>query len=394
MHNKFIPYGRQSVDDEDIEAVVKVLHSDWLTTGPAVDRLEKALAERAGSKYCAVLNSGTAALHAAYFAAGVGPGDEVITTPITFAATANATLYLGAKPIFADITENGFHMDPGEIEPLITKKTRVIAPVDMAGMVSDLDNIMRLADRYNLTVVEDASHALGASYRGQPVGSIADMTVFSFHPVKHITTGEGGAVTTDSEKYYHHLQIFKNHGIVRDPAMFTAAADRGDNPGRWYYEQQFLGYNYRLPDINCALGLRQLEKLDSYLARRSEIVDSYNKAFQRNPRLLTPPPVEEGCGLPPDSTAPAWHLYILRLAGDNPPRRQVVDSLFDYGIGTQVHYIPVYMHPYYQKLGYNSGLCPQAEDYYKRAFSIPLFPAMSDEDVEKVIDRVNHVCAP
>jgi len=385
MNNSFIPYGKQSVDEADIEAVNEVLRSGWLTTGPLVENFEQELAAKVDARYCVVFNSGTAALHAAYFAAGVSKGDEVITSPITFAATANAALYLGAKPVFADITAGSFHIDPERIEAAIGARSRVIAPVDLAGIPAPIDQIMELAGRHNLVVIEDACHALGASCKGRPVGSIADMSVFSFHPVKQITTGEGGAVTTDSEDFYRRLQTFRSHGIIREPANFTAVPAAGDQDhGPWYYEQQELGYNYRLPDINCALGLSQLKRLDQFVQRRREIAACYNEAFVNNSALLVPPEtagrrsVEES----------AWHLYILRLAGKTPPRRRLLEKLLARGIGTQVHYIPVYLHPFYRKLGYRPGLCPQAEDYYKRAFTIPLYPAMSSNDRERVIEAV------
>ena len=380
----FIPYGKQDIDKSDLEAVCTVLRSSWLTTGPLVDQFEEAIAEKCGAKYCVVFNSGTAALHAAYHAAGVGPGSEVITTPITFAATANAALYLGAKPVFADVEPDTFHIDPAKIGAALSSRTRVIAPVDMAGTPAALDEINRLAADHNITVVEDASHALGAYYKGLVVGSIADMTVFSFHPVKHITTGEGGAVTTSDQELYFKMRSFRSHGMVREADRFTAASEEEMNRGPWYHEQQELGYNYRLPDINCALGLSQLKRVDGYLERRRAIAAKYNEAFQGNDRLKTPPEMQGSATL----AEAAWHLYILRLAGEKPPRRCIVDKLKAAGIGTQVHYIPVYLHPYYRQLGYKTGLCPNAEDYYSRALSIPIYPAMSDEDVERVIEAV------
>ena len=383
MKDHYIPYGAQSLDESDLEAVMEVLRSSWLTTGPMVERFEEALSERVGARFCTVFNSGTAALHAAYYAAGVSEDDEVITSPITFAATANAALYLGAKPVFVDIGENSFHLDPGKIGAAITPRTRVIAPVDMAGMPAALDEIMGIAAANNLTVVEDACHAIGATYKGYLLGAIADMTVFSFHPVKQITTGEGGAVATDNKDYYLKLLKFRNHGIVRDPGLFERGSkETGDfEPGPWYYEQQELGYNFRLPDINCALGLSQLKRLSRFLERRREIASRYNEVFKDNKSLLIPPdPFGEK-----SLESSAWHLYILRLAGDKPKRNELLVELRSKGIGTQVHYIPVYLHPYYRKLGYKQGLCPNAEAYYRSCFTIPLYPAMSDDDVERVI---------
>lgn len=405
MEQYFLPYGRHHISENDVQAVKEVLQSDFLTTGPVVDRFEQALAGRVGARYCVVFNSGTAALHAAYYAAGVGEADEVITSPITFAATANAALYLGAVPAFADITENSFNIDPVEIEKAVTPRTKVIAPVDMAGIPAPLDAIMEIARGKGIAVVEDACHALGAVYRGRRVGSIVDMTVFSFHPVKHVTTGEGGAVSTDNPDYYEKLKVFRNHGVVRDSSLFEVTSDEVIGP--WYYEQQELGYNYRLPDLNCALGLSQLSRLDAFLERRRSIVGQYNQAFAENTSLMLPPVPENGsthnhspgysgpeCSSDQGKTTlPAWHLYILRLAGSNPLRRKVFEELRQNGIGVQVHYLPVYFHPYYRKLGYKPGLCPRAEDYYQRAFSIPLFPAMADEDVQRVVESVEAAVA-
>jgi perosamine synthetase len=387
MTDHYIPYGRQSIDESDIEAVAEVLRSGWLTTGPMVEKFEKALVEKVGAKYAVVFNSGTAALHAAYYAAGIGQGDEIITTPITFAATANAALYMGAKPAFVDIGQDSFHLDPDRIEAAITSRTRAIVPVDMTGMPADLDAIMKIAKKHNLVVIEDACHALGATYQSKVVGSISDMTAFSFHPVKHITTGEGGAVTTDNETYCQRLVRFRNHGIERKPELFVNSCEETGalEIGPWYYEQQELGYNYRLSDINCALGLSQLNRLDQFLERRREIAAKYNEAFRNNPAILIPP--EPFGKKSVDSSA--WHLYILRLAGENSNRKTLLEKLHAKDIGTQVHYIPVYLHPYYRKLGYQPGLCSKAEDYYKRCFTIPLYPAMNYDDVARVIEAVN-----
>jgi perosamine synthetase len=385
MKDHYIPYGRQSIDETDLEAVAVVLRSDWLTTGPMVERFEEALADKVGARFCVVFNSGTAALHAAYFAAGVSAGNEVITSPITFAATANAALYLGAKPVFVDIGKDSFQLDPENIQEAITPRTRAIVPIDMAGMPADLNPIMEIAKNNNLVVVEDACHALGASHKGRPVGSIADMTVFSFHPVKIITTGEGGAVTTCNEQYYKKLLSFRNHGIIKGSELIENESSAKIGHIHWYYEQQELGYNYRLPDINCALGLSQLNKLDLFLERRQEIATSYNHAFRGNPHILLPPSPFGSNSL----NSSAWHLYILRLAGNCQGRNKLLKKLHEQGVGTQVHYIPVYLHPYYSRLGYPPGLCPNAENYYKRCFTIPLYPAMSNDDVERVIEAVN-----
>ncbi|MFZ5632092.1 MAG: UDP-4-amino-4,6-dideoxy-N-acetyl-beta-L-altrosamine transaminase [Bacillota bacterium] len=368
---KFLPYGKQFIDRDDIRAVLDVLQSDWLTTGPKVEEFERELARKAGARYAVVLNSGTAALHAAYFAAGVGPGDEVITSSITFAATANAALFLGARPVFADVRPDTVNMDPEKLEKLITSRTRVLVPVDFAGHPADLDAVMDIARKHNLVVVEDAAHALGARYHGRVVGSIADMTVFSFHPVKHITTGEGGAVATDNRDYYEKMLSFRSHGMVREKEKLT------EYHGPWYHEMHYPGYNYRITDIQCALGLSQLKKLDIFLQKRQGIVDFYNG------RLGELEAVETPVALP--GITPAWHLYVIRLRDNRISRRELYEELHRSGIGAQVHYLPVYLHPYYQRLGYPEGLCPAAEDYYHRALSLPLFPAMGDEDANRVV---------
>ena len=371
---KFLPYGKQSIDHEDIQSVLDVLQSDWLTTGPMVEKFEQDLAKRVGAKYTVVLNSGTAALHAAYFAAGVGCGDEVITSPITFAATANAALFLGARPVFVDVWQDTINIDTGLLEQHITPRTKVLAPVDFAGHPADMREIMDIAHRHNLVVVEDAAHALGAVYHGCPVGSVADMTVFSFHPVKHITTGEGGAVATNNKNYYDKLLAFRSHGIVRDKEKLH------EYHGPWYHEMQYLGYNYRITDIQCALGISQLKKLNSFLERRQALVDFYNQELADLERIILP--------VTRAGIIPAWHLYVVRLAGENPPRRKVYEELHRAGIGVQVHYLPVYRHPYYQKLGYMKGICPVAEDYYQGALSLPLFPAMQRYDAEIVVSEL------
>lgn len=374
---KFLPYGKQCIDRDDIQAVLEVLQSEWLTSGPLVGEFEKALAQRAGARYAVVLNSGTAALHAAYFAAGVEPGDEVITSPITFAATANAALFQGARPVFADVRRDTVNIDPGELERLITPQTRVLAPVDFAGHPADLGAVIDIARKYNLVVVEDAAHALGAYYHGSPVGSLADMTIFSFHPVKHITTGEGGAVVTNSKAYYEKMLAFRSHGMVREKERLT------EYHGPWYHEMHYLGYNYRITDVQCALGISQLKKLDVFLEKRMAIVDFYND------RLCELDMLEIPVVLP--GVVPAWHLYVIRLRDDRLSRRDLYEEMHRSGIGVQVHYLPVYWHPYYQKLGYPKGLCPAAENHYQQALSLPLFPTMDLEDCERVVSVLQRI---
>lgn len=373
--SSWIPYGRQTVEEDDIQAVIEVLRSDWLTTGPMVERFEKALAERVGARFAVSFNSGTAALHAAYFAAGVGPGDEVVTSPLTFAATANAALYLGARPVFVDVQEDTGNLDPEQVRRVLTARTKVIAPVDFAGHPADLDELKEIAREAGAVLVEDACHALGAMYRGRSVGSIADMTVFSFHPVKHITTGEGGAVVTDDSTYYERLRLFRNHGITRDPAHLTREPE-----GPWYYEMQVLGYNYRLSDIAAALGFSQLRKLDRFLQRRREIAARYDELLKGLP-LQTP--------VPRSDVVPAWHLYVVRLI-EPERRRAVVEGLHRLGIGVQVHYVPVYLHPYYRNIS-SSVYCPVAERIYAASLSLPIYPLLSDVEVERTVTALRSV---
>jgi perosamine synthetase len=379
VREKLLPYGRQSIEEADIQAVVEVLRSDWLTTGPKVEEFEVAFAARVGAKHAVSFTSGTAALHAAAFAAGLKSGDEAITTPLTFAATANCVLYCGATPVFADVSADTINIDPDQIAAKITPKTRAILPVDYAGHPADLNAITDLARKRGLIVIEDACHALGAEYDGTRVGSIADMTVFSFHPVKHVTTGEGGMVTTNEAKLAETLRRFRNHGISTD-------ARQRHKAGQWYYEMVLLGFNYRLPDITCALGLEQLTRLDANLARRREIAAVYTKAFREIPGVV-PPAVR------PEAN-PAWHLYPIRL--DLPKltadRGQIFRALRAENVGVNVHYIPVHTHPYYrEQFGYKGGEFPVAEDAYARLLSLPMFHAMTDRDVADVIQAVGKV---
>ena len=370
-----IPYGKQYIDEEDIAAVVEVLRSDLITTGPYAKRFEEGLAAKVGAKYVVVFSSGTAALHAAYYTAGLKPEEEVITSPITFVATANAALYLSGKPVFVDIAQDSFSIDISKIESAITQKTRIIAPVDMAGIPVDIDAIMDIAAKRNLVVVEDAAHALGATYKDRPVGSTAHMTIFSFHPVKHITTGEGGAVATNDVAYYDKLLMFRSHGITRDPARFEEK-----DAGPWYQEMQLLGYNYRLTDIQCALGLSQLKKLEYFVSKRREIVFRYNEAFNNNAAVKIPPVTP--------NINPSWHLYVIRLQ-NGIDKNSIVNHLNSKGVGSQVHYIPVYRHPYYVKMNYIPADYPNAEVYYRQCLSIPLYPSMTEQQIEAVIESIN-----
>lgn len=378
VRKKLLPYGHQWVDESDIQAVIEVLRSDWLTTGPKVAEYEEAFAKRVGAGFAVAVNSGTAALHAAAFAAGIGPGDEVITTPITFAASANCVLYQGGRPVFVDVQPDTLNIDPEAVEAAITPRTKAIIAVDYSGQPADLDELRAIAERHGLILIEDAAHALGATYKGRSIGSISDLTTFSTHPVKHITTGEGGMVTTDNEELAQKIRWFRNHGITTDHRQ---RAEKGG----WFYEMLSLGYNYRLPDINCALGLRQLSKLDMWLKRRREITARYSSAFSEIPAIT---PLAQR-----SDRESAWHIYVIQLSLEQlrVGRAEVFAALRAEGIGVNVHYIPVYWHPYYQQLGYKKGLCPVAEAAYERLITLPLFPAMSDKDVEDVIEAVRKV---
>jgi len=379
VRSTLLPYGRQSLDEADIAAVVDVLRSDWLTTGPKVGEFEEVFAKRVGASHAVSFSSGTAALHAAAFTAGLQPGDEAITTPLTFAATANCVLYQGATPVFADIDPFTLNVDPEQIKSKLTSKTRALLPVDYAGHPADLAAILDLARKHGLIVIEDACHALGAEYDGKRVGSIADMTVFSFHPVKHITTGEGGMVTTNDAKFAETLHRFRNHGISSDARSRQTA-------GQWHYEMVLLGYNYRLPDFACALGIEQLKKLEANLARRREIAAEYSAAFRELPGVIAPNVRAEA--------NPAWHLYpiLVDLSKVTTDRAQFFRALRAENIGVNVHYIPVHLHPYYRdRFGYRGDEFPRAEDAYNRLISLPMFHSMTSGDVKDVIAAVTKV---
>lgn len=375
-----IGYGRQYIDEADIAAVVETIQSPALTCGPKITELEKKLCEVTGAKYAVVVSNGTAALHIAAMAAGIGPGDEVIVSPITFAASANCVLYCGGTPVFADINPKTYNIDPASIRARITDKTKAIVAVDFTGQAVELDEIRKICQEYNLILIEDAAHSIGTKYNGQPVGSIADMTTFSFHPVKTVTSGEGGAVTTNDEELYRKLRLYPTHGITRNQQEMCNPSDAG-----WYYEQVELGYNYRMTDIQAALLISQLDKLPAFSARRKEIVAKYNSVFAQMPELIVQEEIQKS-----DTTR---HLYILRLNTEllNCNRREFFDALRAENIGTQVHYIPVYWHSYYEKLGYEKGMCPEAEKLYSEILSIPLFYSMTDEDVEDVISAVKKI---
>lgn len=368
----YIPYGRQSIDEADIQAVVEVLRSDYLTTGPKVAEFEKKVADYVGAKYAVAVCNGTAALHIACLAAGIGAGDEVITTPITFAASANCALYCGADPVFADIDPLTYNIAPREIEKCITSRTKAIISVHYTGQPCDMEQITAIAKKHGLTVIEDGAHALGAVYNGRKIGSISDMTCFSFHPVKPITTGEGGMVVTQDEALYRRLLLFRSHGITRDEDLLT------EDQGPWYYQQQLLGYNYRITDISCALGISQMDKLDGFLEKRREIARRYDEAFDEVAEIQTPKQLA--------GSESGWHLYMIQVLGRD--RRQVFEALRAAGIGVNVHYIPVYQHPYYQEHGYAEVHCPQAEAFYQGAISLPIHPGLTQDQQDYVIEQV------
>lgn len=368
----YIPYGRQSIDENDIKAVEEVLRSDYLTTGPKIEEFERKVAAYTGAKYAVAIANGTAALHAACYAAEIGEGDEVITTPITFAASSNCVLYCGGKPVFADIDEKTYNISPEDIERKIASATKAIIAVHFTGQPCEMEKIHNIARKHNLIVIEDAAHALGAQYKGKMVGSISDMTTFSFHPVKHITTGEGGMILTNNDRLYQRLKLFRTHGITRDDKLMTK------NDGPWYYEQLELGFNYRITDIQCALGISQMDKLPEFLNRRKNIAARYNEAFADNDNIQIPYQ-ESGC----DN---AWHLYVIRMK--NGKRKEVFEKLRKAGIGVNVHYIPVYQHPYYRNHGYKDTICSNAEEYYKECISLPLYPGLKDEEQGYVIKKV------
>lgn len=379
VRQSLLPYGHQSIDEEDIQAVTDVLRSDWITTGPKVAEFEEAFADYVHAEYAVSFSSGTAALHGAAFAAGLKSGDEAVTTPMTFCATANCVLYQGARPVFADVAPDTLNMDPGEAAKCITPRTKAIIPVDYAGHPADLEELSLLAQESGIAVIEDACHALGAEYKGRRVGGISDMTVFSFHPVKHITTGEGGMVTTNSLDFARRLRLLRNHGIEGDARQRQAK-------GQWYYEMVDLGYNYRLTDIACALGLAQLRRLDKNLARRREIALHYSKALGDLSGIRIP--------AQRSYVSSAWHLYPVRLLPDvlKVGRADIFAAVRKENIGVNVHYIPVHIHPYYRsRFGYRGGEYPVAERAYEALISLPMFHAMTDQDVLDVVEAVRKV---
>lgn len=377
-----IYYGRQCIEQDDVDAVVETLTGPLITCGPKVAALERKLCEITGAAYAVVVSNGTAALHLAAMAAGIGPGDEVIVSSITFAASANCVLYCGGTPVFADINPETYNVDPASIRKLITPRTKAVVAVDFTGQAVELDEIRSICQEHHLILIEDAAHSIGTTYNGQPVGGIADMTTFSFHPVKTVTGGEGGAIMTNDEGLYRKLHLYRTHGITRDmEEMLTPS----DDP--WFNEQVLLGYNYRMTDFQAALLLSQLAKLPRFSARRKEIVRMYDEAFAEVPELFVQKEIPQS-----DTTR---HLYIIRLKLDmlKCDRRQFFEALAAERTYPQVHYLPVYWHGYYRQLGYEKGLCPEAEAFYNSVMSIPLYPSLTDKDVQDVIRAVKKVVA-
>lgn len=381
VRHEMLYYGRQWIDSADINAVTNVLNSDYLTCGPKVEELERTLEKYTGAKYAVAVSNGTAALHCACIAAGIGSEDEVITTPMTFAASANCALYCGAKPVFADIDPETYNISPASIEKHITEKTKAVVAVDFTGQAVKIKEIREICNKYNLVFIEDAAHAIGTLYNGKPVGSLADITCFSFHPVKTITAGEGGAITTNNDEFYKKLTLVRTHGIMRNEELMVEYPHEGP----WYYEQIELGYNYRMTDFQAALLLSQLKKLEKFKARRRDIVKRYNEAFRDIPEIIIQKEIPE--------SETCRHLYIIRLDLDKLTctRRQFFDAMVAEGVQPQIHYVPVYWFPYYKHMGYEKGLCHVAEEVYKGIMSIPLYPKMTDKDVNDVIRAVKKI---
>lgn len=379
IRDKYLSYGRQLIDDDDIEKVIEVLKGDYLTTGPYVKEFEEKVANYVGAKYAVAVSNGTAALHMACYAAGVKEGDEVLVSSITFAASSNCVLYCGGTPVFVDIDPKTYNIDIEDIKRKITKKTKAIIAVDFTGQSVDIDKIMEIAEEYNLIVIEDGAHSLGSEYKGKKVGTKAHMTEFSFHPVKPITTAEGGMIVTDDEDLYEKMILFRTHGITRNPKLMS------ENHGPWYYEQVDLGYNYRITDLQCALGASQMDKIDRFINIRRDIVKLYNEAFKNLEEIVIP--------YEPEYSNSGWHLYVIKVIEEKlrVSRKEIFEALLAENIGVNVHYLPVYFHPYYKTLGYNKGLCPNAEELYSRMISLPIHPSMSGDDVLDVVNAVKKV---
>lgn len=379
VRKEFLPYGHQTIDNKDVKAVIDVLKSDYLTTGPAISLFENKIKSYVGVDYAIAISNGTAALHAACFAAGIKEGDEVIVSSITFAASSNAVLYCGATPVFADIDPITYNIDPNSIRELINDKTKAIVVVDYTGQPVDIDEIMEIARRNNLIVIQDSAHSLGSEYKGEMIGKQADMTTFSFHPVKPITTAEGGMVVTNNIKYAELIRLFRSHGITRDEDQLL------NDVGPWYYEQQLLGYNYRMTDIQAILGVSQLEKIETFLSKRRKLAKLYNNLLENISGITIP---EE-----PEYSNSGWHIYVIKIDTKSTglSRKFFFEALRAENIGVNVHYIPVYLMPYYKELGYEAGLCPRAEAFYEDIITLPLHPGMTEDDVRDVTKAIKKI---
>lgn len=374
-----IPYGRQTIGKEEKDAVLRVLDSDWMTQGPYVSTFEKELAAYCRASYAVAVNSGTSALHIAYIAAGIGPGDEVITTSNTFVATSSMLAAVGAMPVLCDIRPDTYNIDVTKIEALITKKTKAIVPVHFAGHPCDMEEIQRIAKKHNLVVIEDACQALGGSYKGNPIGSCShsDFVVFSFHPVKSITTAEGGAVMTNNKEAYEQMNRLRCHGITRDPALMQ------EQHGDWYFEMIELGYNYRLTDVHAAIGIEQIKKIDSFIDARKKQAAYYMEQLQ----------AVEGLVLPThrDNVLSAWHLFVVQV--DQEKRKAVFDGMRKHDIWVQMHHVPVHIHPFYKQYLTDIPTLSITDEYYRRAFSVPLFPQLTKEEQDRVITHLRNLIA-
>ncbi len=379
--NHKIYYGRQWIEEDDVQAVADTLRSNFITCGPKTEELEKKLCEITTAKHAVVCANGTAALHLACLAIGIKPGDEVIVSSMTFAASSNCVLYCGGTPVFADIRPDTYNIDVEDVKRKITDKTKAIVAVDFTGQAVELDKLKKICDEHDLYLIEDGAHSIGTKYNGKPVGSIADITTFSFHPVKTVTAGEGGACMTNDDELYKKLHLLRSHGITKDSEEMTKESE-----GPWYQEQIMLGFNYRITDFQAALLLSQLSKLDKFSNRRKEIAKIYDDAFKGMDELYIQKNIPES-----DTTR---HLYVIRLNPDKLKctRREFFDALYAEGTCPQVHYIPVYRHPYYERLGYKKGLCPVAEAAYEQIMSIPFYAALTDEEVNDTIKAVKKVC--
>jgi len=385
VKDKYLPYGLHWIDEDDIQEVVKVLRSDWITQGPKVKEFEEKLANYCEAKYAVAVSSGTAALHLACHVLRVRPGDEIITSPITFLATSNSVLYCGGKPIFVDIDEKTYNIDVNKIEKKINKNTKGIIPVDFAGQPCDLDGIREIANKYHLWIMEDAAHALGAEYNGKKIGGLSDLTIFSFHPVKAITTGEGGAIATNNRTLYERLLMLRSHGVTKDSSKFETKNEKSKG-GQWYYEMQELGYNYRITDFQSALGISQLRKLERFIERRRGIAQIYNEAFKNIKEITIP--YEKA------NVKSAYHLYVLQMDFEKigKTRKELFEYMRENNILLQVHYIPVHLQPYYkEKFGYKLGDFPVAENYYRKAITLPLYPKMTKKEIDFVISNFKRI---